>query len=630
MQQGGSFLPFFADYNIVESTSSQSQRPQKRERGSNRDTDDERGQLTEKDLFSLLKDVNGLPNDMQYLIRQIQNMYKSASLFGTNEFNNSTLANLYAQNIYKIKVANFNRVEYDKAYTEVEKNKGLNEIAIDTYGRVWGYDEDKKLTNQTINDYLKDPKFTPLTNKELLNLRANSIGFTFNNDPLDIVSNGIGLEEVNNIIKNMLTSLGTSEIISEGYTLKAGKQIKQGLEVLSELQSQNIIDSSGMTLDGLYKSKVITKEQSQQAQAALKYIYEALPDNAKNLLKLKSGNEKNPSEGAINIIKDLITSKSNQTISREIDYKGTLDKVLNGSSTEKGSDDYFKSSAYWNMITMTGGTTYNGVINRGSQHQMEINGVTYGSGITTPDGKPVGKTSLTKALSEGLQGIVIDTEGITFGNVSLTPEDLDNIMYNGGSGTVAILPITKNSSGKDIVDLDSLSRWEKFMDKMDELGIEDITDSNHSQEIVEALYENNLLDLIDLSTGEIKTSALGQFLIVDGYAVDHSNRNKFKDNDYISKVDDSDESLVSSIERALSTDSKQENYKIDVDNWYDWNGHNIIYEGSIYIPITSNQLQAATAAGQNLKEKIARQKNYEYDMWQKQRTAQRGSSDLIR
>ena len=47
---------------------------------------------------------------------------------------------MYAQNIYRLKHANFNKKEYDKAYTEVEKNQGLNEYAINGSGKLLAYD----------------------------------------------------------------------------------------------------------------------------------------------------------------------------------------------------------------------------------------------------------------------------------------------------------------------------------------------------------------------------------------------------------------------------------------------------------------------------------------------------------
>ena len=105
-------------------------------------------------------------------------------------------------------------------------------------------------------------------------------------------------------------------------------------------------------------------------------------------------------------------------------------------------------------------------------------------------------------------------------------------------------------------------------------------------------------------------------MILDGYAVDNSSKNKFKNSDFVTKVDDNSDEIPM-IEKALSTDADQSNYKIDTDNWYDWNGHDTVYKGSIYIPITSNQLQAMTAAGQHIKEGPATQKEYEHQMLQK-------------
>jgi hypothetical protein len=42
------------------------------------------------------------------------------------------------------------------------------------------------------------------------------------------------------------------------------------------------------------------------------------------------------------------------------------------------------------------------------------------------------------------------------------------------------------------------------------------------------------------------------------------------------------------IETTLSTNDKKDNYKIDRNELYDFNGHDDVYKGCIYIPITNN------------------------------------------
>jgi hypothetical protein len=62
----------------------------------------------------------------------------------------------------------------------------------------------------------------------------------------------------------------------------------------------------------LYKQGKITKDQTQQAQAALTYLWKTLPANARGLLTLKGGS----TEGALNLINTLVSS----SLSPEIDY----------------------------------------------------------------------------------------------------------------------------------------------------------------------------------------------------------------------------------------------------------------------------------------------------------------------
>ena len=62
------------------------------------------------------------------------------------------------------------------------------------------------------------------------------------------------------MIREKLSSLGTSETVRSGYSVKADSYIAQGMEVLSKAESAAIAGQTGMTLDGMYKNKIITKD----------------------------------------------------------------------------------------------------------------------------------------------------------------------------------------------------------------------------------------------------------------------------------------------------------------------------------------------------------------------------------
>lgn len=635
--QDGGFMSLFTQYAPIQSPApSQSARSSssREERISEREKST-KGKLTEKDFFELVSKVDGLPNDIRALVSNLSNMFQMQQLTGTADI--ADLASTYLSNLYQIKMASYNKKEYDKAYTEVTKNGGLNEYAITTSGQVIVLDEDDNLQPISVSELLKGTgKYRPLTNSNLLYLRAYQPEYINNNQILNTVSNGIGMEQVDKMIREKLSSLGTSETVRSGYSVKADSYIAQGLNVLSQVESAAIAGQTGMTLDGMYKNKIITKDQKQQAEAALQYIYNTLPDNAKTLLSIKAGNASNPQAGAQEEILQLITSRMDQTNSSETTWEGTLEEVTKGPGKSRsgsgsgddglGSDD-IKTDPYYNMSRMIGGNPTSLSVNKGTNYQMNVDGVNYPS-IPGFDGKPIGKTSLENLLVSGLQGVVTDKNAITFGNVVLSSTDFDNIMYDGTGGTMAILPTKMSASGRKVVDLEALDRWEAANKQLRDMGINSIYDSDHQQEVVQVLYQNQLEKLVNVSTGSLDYSALGQFMIVDGYAVDNSSKNTFKDSSFVTKVDDNSEEIPM-IEKALSTDKDQSNYKIDVDNWYDWNGRDTVYKGSIYIPITSNQLQAMTASGQHVKEGPAMVKEYEHQMLQKRLQARQPKLGIL-
>lgn len=634
--QDGGFMSLFTQYTPVQSPApSQSARgsASREERGSERE-ESTKGKLTEKDLFELVSKVDGLPNDTRALVSSLQNMFQMQQITGTSDV--SDLASTYLSNLYQIKMASYNKKEYDKAYTEVTKNGGLNEYAITASGQVIVMDEDDNLKQISVAELLKGTsKYRPLTNSNLLYLRAYQPEYINNNQILNTVANGIGMEQVDKMIREKLSSLGTSETVRSGYSVKADSYIAQGLNVLSQVESAAVAGQTGMTLDGMYKNKIITKDQKQQAEAALQYIYNTLPDNAKTLLSIKAGNASNPQAGAQAVILQLITSRMSQTNSSETTWEGTLEQVTKSGKGKSGSgsgddglgSDDIKTAPYYNMSRMIGGNPTSLSINKGTNYQMDVDGINYPS-IPGFDGKPIGKTSLENLLVSGLQGVVTDKNAITFGNVVLSSNDFENVMYDGTGGAMAILPTKLSNTGRKVVDLEALDRWEAANKQLRDMGIKSIYDPDHQQEIVQVLYQNQLEKLVNVSSGSLDYSALGQFMIVDGYAVDHSSKNTFKDSSFVTKVDETSDEIPM-IERALSTDKDQSNYKIDVDNWYDWNGHNTVYKGSIYIPITSNQLQALTASGQHVKEGPAIQKEYEHQMLQKRLQARQPKLGIL-
>lgn len=637
--QDGGFMSLFTQYTPIQSSApSQSAGGySSREERSSRGEESTKGKLTEKDLFELVSKVDGLPNDTKALVSNLQNMFQMQQLMGSADI--ADLASTYLSNLYQIKIASFNKKEYDKVYKEVTNNGGLNEYAITDSGQVIVMDEDDNLQQISVSEFLKGTgKYRPLTNSNLLYLRAYQPEYVNNNQILNTVSNGIGIEQVDKMIREKLSSLGTSETVRSGYSVKADSYIVQGLNVLSQIESAAVAGQTGMTLDGMYKNKIITKDQKQQAEAALQYIYNTLPGNAKTLLSIKAGNASNPQAGAKAVILQLITSRMSQTNSSETDWVGTLEQVTkssgksgSGSSSEDNDPNSgnVKTDPYYNIVRGWGGEDGHTTVRSSSGAQLDVNGTIYSS-IPNKDGNPIGRTSLKNALESGLQGIVTDPKAITFGGISITSDDFQNIVFDGLSrGTLVPLPARITDSGTKAVDIDSLGRWETANKQFKERGIDILNPDSvkeHTQEITQILYSNKLEGLVSVAEGGIDYSKLGQFLVVDGYAVARDGDNRFNSEsvEYLSTVNSQTEQMIN---KALSTNDEGNNYELDLGG-NPFNNDNV-YKGVIYIPITSNQLKAMTASGQYIKEGPAMEKEYEYQILQKRLQAKQPKIGIL-
>jgi hypothetical protein len=121
--------------------------------------------------------------------------------------------------------------------------------------------ETENIKQVSVKDMLNnEDKYIPLTNSNLLYLRAWSSEYANKNQILETVSNGIGIAQVDRMIREKLTGLGTSETVRSGYSVKSDNYIAQGLNVLSKMESAAVAGETGMTLDGMYRNKLITKE----------------------------------------------------------------------------------------------------------------------------------------------------------------------------------------------------------------------------------------------------------------------------------------------------------------------------------------------------------------------------------
>ena len=375
---------------------------------------------------------------------------------------------------------------------------------------------------------------------------------------------------------------------------------------------------NALNFDGVYKNKVFTSDQLQQAKAAISAIYNMLPNNQKTLLKLKSNGTES---GVIQQITQIVSSKTTNKFNFDTDFQPDLNPDGTKKDTDKSKTGEEESNFYSNIIKERGGTPITLQINKGSNAQMSITGTNYGN-ILGSDKNTIPETSLYNVMNSGLSGIVTNTNSITFGNQKINSGQWKDIMYDNSGGTSAHLP--KKADGS--VDLEILDEYESCV-KAAQRATKNNPD-RYDQVLGKYLMNNSkLMHLVDQRTGRENPKMFQQYFIINAYAVDRDGSIiKNPNSKYFQKIKDPDDQLVKRIQKGLTDDAKNP-YTIDVDNWYDFNGHDDIYQGTVYMPITYNNLQAITASKGSTKN--GKLEDYKAQIMQKRINANTSSASVL-
>lgn len=605
-QQGGAMAPYVTYTPLVPQQGQQPVSIASQQPAQQQQTKSDDGKLKDKDLATMLKDIDGLPNDMTQIANSISDLY---SLGSSGLLPQQDMMNLYISSLLKVKIAGFNKNEYEEAYKRATENDGLSEIGIASDGRhVYVRDiNDSKIKAVNVADFMKNQrKYQAITNGELLQIRANSPQMAFNNDILRVVENGIGMEKVQSMLKSQLVDLGKSK--REG-TIRAyvdDQRVIDGLEVIKELQQAGV--PASVNLDGLYEGDFITESQKKQAEAVTMYLYKTLPKNAQTLLQIRSGNVKNPIQGACELIFELVNATTSDTITGKLEYKGAYNKDGTKSSSSGTKDDSIDSNPYISMIREQGGQENVPcvILTAGGTTGMRFYGTRYSQ---LP--RVNSDMSIDMLLSTGLQGIVQSRDGITFGDQEIGSDKLRDVLYDNQGGVVATLPCKINKNGNKVVNLEVLDKYSKVQEDLK--GKHFTSEQEYQRAMAESLKRHQLDELIDASTGLPDYRQFTQFLVVAGYTTD-KNIDINKDSKFIQKVD-ADGSLQDKLERGLSIKSGdyKESYSVDIgDKWpiFEW-GYDDVYRASIYIPLNNN-LNAAVNAWDSGKISMNEAKDLEY------------------
>lgn len=619
-QSGGGIPPFtiysplaMADTSAVQQAQAQQDVLASRKAASSSSSDPTKGQVTDKDLLEMVGKIDGLPNDMQSLVHNLTKFYTMKNLFNNGQVNTTSLSTQYLSALYQVKNAAFNKKEYDKAYDEANKNGGLSEAAITDQGKVVVADKNGNLQQLSIQQYLKNQdKYQAMTNSNLLYLRAHSDKYTNDNSILGVVENGIGLAEVTKMIQDQIGSLGSDKESMSGYSSVQNGKIVAGAKVLAQAAGNS------MTVDGLYKNKLITSDQLDQAKLALDYIYKMLPNNAKALLKIRGGDADNPDRGAVNLLSSLIGSRLTNDKEIDVDLQADLnpDGSKKDSKSSKKGDDSYNTNPIYSIVSGQGGENTRYEINLGNNRKFGIDAINYNpQDMSSHEG--LGTMTLGRMLQKsGLSNQVSKKAAIQFGSQVLSDDQINNLIYREGGLTRVILP-TKQDGDTKVVDFDLLKnpKYQKVFDEINQYA-------GDPQKQGQILRANGLGNLVDPNTNEPDLNSWGLYLVGDAYGTTQTGRINSSDS-MLQDVSDKPNiynTLNAARKVGLTKEEAAQVPDLDEKQWWslgDWSFADStwdkVLEGTVFIPLSNNALQALQSAGTTVTVDEARGIQQRYD-----------------
>ena len=551
LQQGGG-IPPFADYTPVSiPTASASE---KKSSTSKDDSDD----LGIKDILELIKGVEGLPNDSAFVTKQLNSLLNRASVY---PLRSQDIASVFSQIFASIQRLKHHKQEYENARIEAKNNGALSEVAVTDSGMLVAYDlENKKITTVSTDEARESSQYRVLTNSDLLNLNSQNSDYIFDNSLLDVVENGIGMAKIDQFIRNAITTIGTDEVSQSGYSVQEQNDIIAGLKVIKEHQQ-------GMALDGVYQNTTKSKTQIRQARKALKYVYSMLPQNAKTLLRYKTGSD----EKALELIQDFIQSKV--STSQELDSDYQTDLAVNKLGEKTKEPEGMKITAPIAFLNRKG-PSFRTEINPGTSFAFNV--TEYKGNITKDNSNLKANSSLLDVIGSDFNPL-LDTNNISFGGVRISADQGGLVVVPSSTIYDVELPINMNPSSPGLISPDILLT--KRMEEADnEIRLHGITDKDKINEI----YAKHTLPPKYDSNGKLNRLRYARFARIPVVLTEEALDKKAKVDGTVSKVED--KNRRNGIERAI-----QKTYnKYDIGEGFWGIGKDIVYEGQIYMPLIND------------------------------------------
>ena len=543
--------------------------------------------LTTKDILELLKDMDGLPSDIDAIQASLANFVLADQMDPLGLDSSSSIASRYMNLIGRIKKAKANREWYDKAYDKLRNDGALNEYAVDSTGHFIGMDASGEFARFTAKQVADGDvgNYQLLTNSNLLDIRARYPNAAFNSNLIMEAANGVSMNQITEHISKVVQGLGSDK----NQTQVFGDQSKEVLAGLRQLQQAAQQVGQDLSISDLYEASIFTETQAKQAELALNYIYQTMPTNMKALLFAKSGSQ----EGALQLINNLVNSKLSSTTKLEFspkNKKGTSSSGKTGNITIDGLD---LSPAQ--MLQQGFGEREPIVIQDATSTGLRVDAITMP--ITTGENKPMGSGTLEDVATSQYGGL-LNFANASMGGKIIPFEGRRNIAVDGSKIYSMYLPINQEEfiKGNIVPDIDLIDKVNTINKQIKDQQITDPSTINK-------MYVEAGLPVYLNDDGTVVPTFYRRFGVVNGTALDNAFGKDFVASRYLKQVDDED--LINGAIAIMNHGrSKEDRVEYDAKNFFNFGGllgdYDTVYQGTIFIPMSNDVFLGIAGSGKTI------------------------------
>lgn len=451
LQEGGNISSLFTTYRPVQTPQVQAPQSVKlsnsdkeslsiKSSSKDEDKEDTKGKLTEKDLFEMIKDVDGLPNEMKSIITNLKRTLATESLVGADT---GELANTYLSSLYKLKLANQNKKRFDESIKEAKDNGSLGEAAITLSGKLLTTDKNGNIMKISLEQYQENPKsYQLLTNSNLAWFRKydSRTAFSKNDEFFEIISNGMGYESFQKLLQQATIALGNYKYEEQGAIEKKALAGLQALQGKSEEEKEKIISS----ITGNNVKYTLTQDSNEEnIKTLITYLSRALPERSRVWAALKTG--KPEQEAIVSLVGNYLMGNMKQTKSIKIDIPSEgKDGKKSGDSSDLDKMQLNTSQRFLNGLGVQ--STY--VLNPGTNRAVQV--VANTMPLTDAEGKPIGTNSTLQDAVSGEYAGILDTTHATMGGHTINSAAFGSIILSDGKISSIDYPCTIKSNGEII------------------------------------------------------------------------------------------------------------------------------------------------------------------------------------